>query len=118
MSDYNPIIYFVSAIGAEVIKDVSKNIAKKCYEIAESLRQPIIQLNINDYNNIEEVEQKLKAHPKIANEIEKKISENPDGFEQLFNFFKESPSLTINKFYNVNNKNVINIEINHGKINM
>lgn len=114
----NPIIYFVSAIGAEILKDVTKHIAKKGYEIAESLREPIIQLNIDDYDNIEEVEQKLKANPKIATAIEKKISDNPAQFEQLLEHFKANPALTANKFYNVNNEKVINIETNHGTINM
>jgi len=118
MSEFNPIVYFVSVIGAEILKDVTKHLAKKGYEIAETLREPIIELKINDYENLAEVGQKLEANPDISARIEKQIAENQTQFAQLLEHFKANPALTANKFYNINNEKVINIETNYGTINM
>lgn len=101
-----PIIYIISAIATETVKDVSKHLGKKAKEIYDTLREPIIQLGINDYSNSQEIQQKLEAKPEIKVEIERKIADNQDVFDELLPVLKE-------KFndYSKTNKNNANLTI-------
>jgi len=118
MTGFEPIIYIISAIGTEIIKDVSKHLGKKTYEIESSLREPIIELGINDYNDSEEIQNKLKAKPEIKSEIEKKILDNQEFFNELLKALKETSNPTLTKFHSGSNQKVINVETNYGSIKM
>lgn len=118
MSDYNPIIYLISAIGAEMLKDVAKHIGKKSYEIATSLREPIIELGITDYSDYQEIQNKLETKPDIKSEIETRVYDNQEEFNEIMQVLKKDSKLAINKFHSENNEKVINIGTNHGPIDM
>lgn len=117
MSEYNPIIYFISAIGVEIVKDVGKHIGRKAYEITASLREPIIELGISDYTDYQEIQNKLEAKPEIKSEIENKVRDN-DEFKEFQQTLKENPRLVVNTFHSKGNEKVINIGTNDGNINM
>jgi len=118
MSEYNPIIYFISAIGVEIVKDVGKHIGRKAYEITASLREPIIELGISDYGDYQEIQNKLETNPEIKSEIEAKVRDNEEEFNELLQILMENPKLVINKFHSEGNEKVINIGTNDGTINM
>lgn len=118
MSDYNPIIYLISAIGAETLKDIAKHVGKKSYEIATSLREPIIELGINDYNDYQEIQNKLETNPDVKSDIETRVYDNQEEFNEVMQVLKKDSKLVINKFHSENNEKVINIGTNHGNINM
>jgi hypothetical protein len=106
----DPIIYIISAIATETVKDVSKHIGKKAKETYDTLHEPIIQLGINDYYNSQEIQQKLEAKPEIKLEIERKIADNQDVFAKLLPILRE-------KFnnYSKTNKNNANLTISEVK---
>jgi hypothetical protein len=116
MSEYNPIIYLVSAIGAEIIKDIAKHLGKKSYEIAISLREPIIELGINDYNDYQEIQNKLEAKPSVKSDIETRVYDNREEFDEIMQILKNDSKLI--NFHSKGNEKVINIGTNHGPINM
>lgn len=118
MTGFEPIIYIFSAIATEAIKDVFKHVGKNGHEMIESLREPIIELRINEADSLEEIQQKFEAKPEIKSSVEEKISENKQGFEQLLKILENNLQLTINKFYNENNEKVINIGTNYGEIKL
>lgn len=118
MNEYNPIIFLISAIGAEMVKEVAKHLGKKVYEITSELREPIIKLGIADFTNPEEIQHKLEAKPEIKASIEEKIRNNQSDFDDIIRVLREDPKLIVNKFHNEGNEKVINIETNHGLINM
>jgi hypothetical protein len=118
MSEFNPIIYLIAAIGGEVVKDVAKHHGKKAYELFNNLRHPIIELGIADYNNPEEMQLKLDAKPDIKASIEQNVRDNQVDFDEIIRVLRENPKLVVNKFHSEGNEKVINIETNHGTINM
>lgn len=118
MSDYNPVIYLISAIGAEMLKDVAKHVGKKSYEIAASLREPIIELGIKDYNDHQEIQNKLETNPDVKSEIETRVYDNQEEFKEVIQVLKKSSKIVINNFHSENNEKVINIVTNQGNINM
>jgi hypothetical protein len=118
MSEFNPIVYLIGAIGGEVVKDVVKHVGKKAYESFNNLREPIIELGIADYNNPEEIQLKLDAKPDIKASIEQNIRNNQADFDEIIRVLRENPKLVVNKFHSEGNEKVINIETNHGTINM
>jgi hypothetical protein len=118
MIEFNPIIYLIAAIGGEVVKDVAKHLGKKAYESFNNLRQPIIELGIADYNNPEEIQLKLDAKPGIKATIEQNVRNNQADFDEIMCVLRENPKLVVNKFHSEGNEKVINIETNHGEINM
>jgi hypothetical protein len=115
MIEYAPIIYLIGAIGSEIVKDVVKHHGKKAYESLNNLRKPITELGIADYTNPEEIRLKLDA---IKASIEQKVRDNQADFDDIMRMLQENPNLIINKFHSEGNEKVINIETNHGNINM
>jgi hypothetical protein len=118
MIEFNPIIYLISAIGGEMVKEVAKHLGKKAFEITSVLREPIIELGIADYTNPDEIQSKLEAKPDTKTMIEQKVREHQATFDEIIRFLRENPKFVVNKFYSEGNEKVINIETNHGPINM
>jgi hypothetical protein len=116
MSDYSPIIYLISAIGAEVLKDISKHLGKKTYQLAASLQEPIISLNINDYTDYQEIENKLDSRAIIRSKIEKIVVDNREEFNELIRVLHLETSFPTNNFRSEDGEKIINIGTNFGHI--
>lgn len=106
----DPIIYIISAIATETVKDVSKHLGKKGKEIYDNLQEPIVQLGINDYFNPREIQQKLEAKPEVKEEIERNIAVNQEAFDRFLPILRKKF-----KSYSQTNKN--NANLNVSKIN-
>ncbi len=118
MNEINPMIYLIGAIGGEIVKDVAKHLGKKAYESFNNLREPIIKLGIADFNNPDEIQKKLESKPEIKASIEQNIRDNQADFDEIIRVLRDNPKLVVNKFHSEGNEKVINIETNHGPINM
>jgi hypothetical protein len=101
MTGIEPIIYFISAVTAEAVKDVSKHIGKKAKEFYDNLNEDIIKLEIDKADNNEVIQQKLEAKPEIKANIEQKVLENQDIFAELLKVLKETSKQNVAKVENI-----------------
>jgi hypothetical protein len=100
MTGIEPIIYFISAVTAEAVKDVSKHIGKKAKEFYDNLHEDIIKLEIDKADNNEVIQQKLDTKPEIKANIEQKVLENQDVFAELLKVLKEKSNKNVAKVEN------------------
>lgn len=114
--DYNQIIFVLSSIGAEALKDVAKYFGKRTYELVSSLRESIAKVGIDDFRNIQEVREKLDTRPDIKAEIGARILNNEAEFIALLQYLGHGPILASGWFHSEKNRNVINIDTNHGTV--
>jgi hypothetical protein len=110
MTGIEPIIYFISAVSAEAVKDVSKHIGKKAKEFYDNLHEDIIKLEIDKADNNEVIQQKLEAKPEIKANIEQKVLENQDFFDEILKVFREKSTQ--------NTSNIDIRDIEHSPINI
>jgi hypothetical protein len=100
MTGLEPIIYFISAVTTEAVKDVSKHIGKKAKEFYDNLHEDIIKLDIDKADNNEVIQQKLDAKPEIKANIEQKVLANQDVFAELIKVLKEKSNKNVAKVEN------------------
>lgn len=107
---------FISAVGVEIAKDTGKHLGRKAKELYDSLKPHIIELGLSKNDDNETIQQKLEAKPEIATEIQRNISDNNEGFNELLKFMKENSHKikSIIQIGNVKDNSNVNVSVNQG----
>jgi hypothetical protein len=114
--ELNALLGFLSRVGVEILKDTGKYLGGKAKELYDSLNPHIIELGISKNDDNEIIRQKLAAKPEINVEIQRKISDNQEGFNELLKFMKENPHKIESKIQigNVKENSNVNVSVNQG----
>jgi hypothetical protein len=88
--ELNALLGFLSRVGVEILKDTGKYVGGKAKALYDSLNPHIIELGISKNDDNETIQQKLAVKPEIAEEIQRKISDNQEGFNELLKFMKKN----------------------------
>jgi hypothetical protein len=114
--ELTPLLGFLSAVGVEIVKDTGKYLGRQAKELYDSLKPHIIELGLSKNDDNETIQQKLEAKPEIATEIQRNISDNNEGFNELLKFMKENPHKIESKIQigNVKENSNVNVSVNQG----